>query len=88
VLSGLSNPDLPAEGIKLKSIPYMKEYKKEDVIILWNSEKCTHSALCAKGLSSVFKPKERPWIQTENATQEEIVNQVLKCPSGALSIKK
>jgi uncharacterized Fe-S cluster protein YjdI len=66
----------------------MKEYKKEDVIILWDTKKCTHSAVCAKGLPAVFKPKERPWIQVENGSTEEIVNQVLKCPSGALSVKK
>lgn len=66
----------------------MKEYPKEDVTIVWDAEKCTHSGICARGLNSVFKPKERPWIQTENAGKEEIVAQVLKCPSGALSIKK
>lgn len=66
----------------------MKEYKKEDITILWDSEKCSHSGICAKGLSSVFKPREKPWIQTENASKEEIVSQVLKCPSGALSLKK
>lgn len=65
----------------------MKEYKKEDLTILWDASKCTHSGICARGLSSVFKPKERPWIQTDNATRDEIANQVLKCPSGALSLK-
>jgi uncharacterized Fe-S cluster protein YjdI len=65
-----------------------KEYKKEDLTIIWNASKCTHSAVCAKGLPSVFKPKERPWIQTENETKERIREQVLKCPSGALSLKE
>ena len=66
----------------------MKEYKKEDATIIWDEKKCSHSAVCMKGLSSVFKPKERPWIQPENATKDEIIAQVLKCPSGALSMKK
>lgn len=65
-----------------------KEYKKEDVTVLWDSEKCIHAGLCAKGLPTVFKPKERPWIQIEGATKEEIVAQVKKCPSGALSLKE
>ena len=65
-----------------------KEYKKEDVTILWQPDKCIHSAVCVKGLSKVFKPKESPWIQTENASKEEILNQVKACPSGALSIKE
>ncbi|MES2590113.1 MAG: (4Fe-4S)-binding protein [Bacteroidota bacterium] len=64
-----------------------KEYPKEDITIIWNPEKCIHCGFCAKGLSSVFKPREKPWIQTENDTTENIRQQVLKCPSGALSLK-
>ncbi|MDG2450990.1 MAG: (4Fe-4S)-binding protein [Saprospiraceae bacterium] len=66
----------------------MKKYKKEDIEIVWNSDKCTHAGFCARQLSKVFKPKERPWIQPENATRQEIIDQVKKCPSGALSIQK
>ena len=65
----------------------MKEYKKGDVTILWEPKKCIHSGICVKGLPKVFKPKERPWIQTDSASEEELRSQVLKCPSGALSLK-
>jgi len=64
----------------------MKTYKKDDIKIGWEPHKCTHAAFCARQLSSVFKPKERPWIQPENASKEDIITQVSKCPSGALSI--
>lgn len=64
----------------------MKKYKKDDVSVGWEPEKCIHAGFCARHLSEVFKPKEKPWIQTENATKEKIVEQVSKCPSGALSI--
>lgn len=64
-----------------------KEYKKEDITIVWEVEKCIHAAFCANQLGSVFKPQERPWIQPENASKDEIMSQVHKCPSGALSIK-
>ena len=63
----------------------MKEYKKDDLTIVWDSSKCIHSAICAKGLPSVFKPKDRPWVQTENASKEDIIDIVSKCPSGALT---
>ncbi len=66
----------------------MKTYTKEDIKIGWEPEKCSHSANCAKGLSKVFKPRDKPWIQPENATKQEIIAQVAKCPSGALTIKK
>ncbi|MFY0600730.1 MAG: (4Fe-4S)-binding protein [Cyclobacteriaceae bacterium] len=65
----------------------MKEYKKEDITITWESEKCIHAAACAKGLPGVFKPQERPWIQVDGASKDEIIEQVKKCPSGALGIK-
>lgn len=66
----------------------MKEYSNGEITILWQSEKCTHSGICVKTLPQVYNPQERPWIKIENATSEELINQVAKCPSGALSIKK
>ena len=63
-----------------------KHYKKEDITVVWQPDLCIHSAICARGLNSVFKPREKPWINTDGATKNEIVSQVLKCPSKALSI--
>jgi uncharacterized Fe-S cluster protein YjdI len=34
----------------------------------------------------VFNPRRRPWIDATAATTAEILAQVAKCPSGALSI--
>ena len=65
----------------------MKKYKKDDISIGWESEKCIHAGFCARQLSEVFNPKNRPWIQTEHASKERIIEQVSKCPSGALSIQ-
>jgi len=64
----------------------MKKYPKEDIHIGWEPKKCIHAGNCARQLSSVFKPKEKPWIQPENASKEDIIAQVGRCPSGALSI--
>ncbi|MDX1629112.1 MAG: (4Fe-4S)-binding protein, partial [Fulvivirga sp.] len=44
-----------------------------------------HSGICVNGLPGVFKPKQKPWIDMEGATTSEIIAQVKKCPSGALS---
>lgn len=65
----------------------IKEYTKDDVTILWKPKKCIHSAVCVGGLPEVFKPEEKPWINMEGAKVERIVEQVRKCPSGALSLK-
>jgi len=62
-----------------------KEYSNGDVTVVWKPELCIHSAKCVQNLPSVFKPKERPWVQVANASTEEIVGAVKACPSGALS---
>jgi uncharacterized Fe-S cluster protein YjdI len=36
-------------------------------------------------LIEVFNPREKPWIKMGGATSESIMEQVKKCPSGALS---
>ena len=65
-----------------------KKYTNGEVTIVWKPDVCIHSTICWKGalgLSSVFNPAERPWIKPEGASTEKIVEQVKKCPSGALS---
>jgi uncharacterized Fe-S cluster protein YjdI/CDGSH-type Zn-finger protein len=65
-----------------------KEYSNGEVTIVWKPSVCIHSTLCWKGedgLKAVFNPSERPWIKPEGATTDKIINQVKKCPSGALS---
>lgn len=64
-----------------------KEYSNGEVTVVWQSGKCAHAGKCVKNLASVFRPKEQPWIQLENASSEEIIRAVGQCPSGALSIK-
>lgn len=65
-----------------------KTYQKDDLIINWQPEKCIHSTKCWKGvdgLMSVFNPMEKPWIKPENESKERIIEQIKRCPSGALS---
>lgn len=65
-----------------------KTYTKDGLTVLWKPDVCIHSTVCWKkstGLPVVFKPKERPWIRMDGAENERIIEQVKKCPSGALS---
>ncbi|MGB8704221.1 MAG: (4Fe-4S)-binding protein [Gillisia sp.] len=64
-----------------------KKYSNGEVTILWKPEKCIHSGICVKTLPGVYHPKEKPWIIPENASSQELRDQVAKCPSGALSIQ-
>lgn len=62
-----------------------KEYSNGEVTIVWRSAKCIHSGICVKTLPGVYNPREQPWIKPENAGTEELIDQISKCPSGALS---
>ena len=63
------------------------EYSPSELTIVWQPDLCQHAGICVKMLPKVYNPKERPWIKIENATTEELINQIGKCPSGALSYK-
>jgi uncharacterized Fe-S cluster protein YjdI len=65
-----------------------KHYSNTEITIVWKPSLCIHSTICFRGLPAVFDPRRRPWIQMENNTSEEMIAQVSKCPSGALSIEK
>ena len=65
----------------------MKEYKQGKLVITWEAGKCIHSGNCARGLRTVFLPKEQPWIKTGIAADEEIMHQIEQCPSKALGYR-
>mgnify|MGYP006114240149 CR=1 FL=1 len=65
-----------------------KNYTNGEITVHCKIEKCIHSANCVKGLPSVFKPMERPWIKIKAESSEVICAQVDKCPSGALTWSK
>jgi uncharacterized Fe-S cluster protein YjdI len=62
-----------------------KRYTNQEVTIVWKPHQCIHSGVCFRGLGEVFDPRKRPWITPEGSTTDKIVDQVKKCPSGALS---
>ena len=56
---------------------------------LFGSQSYAFTPVCVlEHLPKVYNTKERPWIKPENATSKEMIEQVAKCPSGALSIKE
>ncbi len=62
-----------------------KEYTNEEVTVIWKPDACIHSKLCWTHLHTVFNPSVRPWINMQGASTNEIIEQVKKCPSEALS---
>lgn len=61
-------------------------YSNGEITVTWKPNLCTHSGICARGLAEVFDPRRKPWIDLSKADAQQIIEQVKKCPSGALSI--
>lgn len=62
-----------------------KRYSNGEVTVVWQPRLCAHSTICFKGLPEVFDPRVRPWVRIAGAPTARIVEQVERCPSGALS---
>jgi uncharacterized Fe-S cluster protein YjdI len=65
-----------------------KQYSNGEVTVVWQPDLCIHSAMCVRGLPQVFNTREKPWINIKGAGTDAIIQQVSKCPSGALSYFK
>ena len=61
------------------------KYTNGQITVVWKPEFCKHSGRCVTQLPKVFNLNQRPWVNIEGASNEEIMAQVKKCPTGALS---
>jgi uncharacterized Fe-S cluster protein YjdI len=62
----------------------VQRYVKSDLTVTFDPRVCTHSAVCVRGLYDVFDVAKSPWVNLDGASEERIVEQVTRCPSGAL----
>ena len=65
--------------------PKQIKYTNGQITVVWKPEFCKHSGRCVTQLPKVFNLNQRPWVNMEGATSEEIMAQVNKCPTGALT---
>ena len=63
----------------------IKKYSNGELTVVWKPGLCIHSGVCVRTLPQVYNPREKPWIKVENASTEELMAQIKKCPSGALT---
>lgn len=62
-------------------------YESDEVTVHYDVKRCIHAKECVKGLKQVFDPYKRPWIQPKEASADQIVDVVERCPTGALHYK-
>ena len=61
------------------------KYANDKITVVWQPELCQHTAICFTQLPEVFNPEVRKWVNPFGASTDKIIEQVKKCPSGALS---
>jgi uncharacterized Fe-S cluster protein YjdI len=64
-----------------------REYSNGKITVYWKPGKCIHATTCYRELNEVFNPRNRPWVNINGATSEEIIKVVKKCPTKALDWK-
>ncbi len=67
------------------SLDKRTNYVGKKITIHDNRGICAHAGFCTDNLASVFRLKKEPWIDPDGATVDEIIETIMKCPSGALS---
>jgi putative redox protein len=61
------------------------KYANDEITVVWKPDFCQHSTICFTQLPEVFDPKVKKWIDPYGAPSDKIIEQVKKCPSGALT---
>lgn len=59
-------------------------FSNDEITVTYEPRCCINAEFCAQQLSNVFRSSVIPWIDLEGAQSDEIINQINKCPSGAL----
>ena len=60
------------------------QFSNCDITITYDPHVCINAGRCARELSDVFRNSVIPWIDLDGAPSQQIIEQVKKCPSGAL----
>jgi len=63
----------------------MQEHRNDEIIVRYDPNTCIHAGECIRGLPTVFNLSKHPWIDVNGAPVHAIVEQVKRCPSGALT---
>lgn len=63
------------------------EYPTQGIVVTWEPGRCQHARECVTGLPGVFDPTRRPWITADEATVEQLISTIDRCPSFALGYR-
>jgi len=62
-------------------------FSNDDITVTFEPCVCIHAEKCARELSDVFRTTIIPWINLDGTKTKRIIEQINKCPSGALTYR-
>lgn len=62
-------------------------YPGAKATVSWNGKLCIHIGECGHAEGELFVAGRKPWCQPDLASDDETEEVVLRCPTGALSVK-
>lgn len=60
------------------------QFSNSEITVTYDPTVCINAGRCARELPDVFRTSVIPWIDIDGASSDKIIEQVKKCPSGAL----
>lgn len=65
-----------------------RTYHGDQVDVTYELRRCIHAEECVNRLAAVFDKNKKPWIETNNAPPEQLIETILHCPTGALHFER
>lgn len=62
-------------------------YSGAEISVTFNPRLCAHAGECGRIAKHVFNPSQKPWVQPDKGSVEEIQEVIASCPSGALALR-
>ncbi|NND50808.1 MAG: (4Fe-4S)-binding protein [Flavobacteriaceae bacterium] len=59
-------------------------FSNNEITVTFEPCLCIHAGKCAQELSEVFRTSVIPWINLEGSETARVIQQIKRCPSGAL----
>lgn len=64
----------------------VKDFNGDTATVTWNSQLCIHVAECGRAKGDLFDMSRKPWCDPNTSSNEEVLDVVKRCPTGALSV--
>ncbi len=64
---------------------FRENYQGKQITIHDNRGICAHAGFCTDGIPKVWRMNVEPWIDSDGADPEAVIETIKLCPSGALS---